>query len=820
MQKKIEELEYELQQLHRERALHQMIEKERSDAVFVCDSEGELLFVSSNAASITGWPGDAFSGTANIRDLVGDGIFAEQRLHPDSEIRDRQVWVKTLDGNQRLLLVNGKQLAGQGDSFLFSCRQPAAEIQIATEQNQSVEKYQGIFDDSIAAIYIFDNDKNFIDSNQAGLSLLGYSRAELLQLSIPDVDADPLVVLPAHQQLLEGDKLINYEHQLIRKDGTTITVLNNSRPLRDDRGLVTGMLSTLIDITERKAAEEVIVHHANFETIINKNFSNLVGSKGAEIDSGIYEILLEIGQYTGVDRVYLFQSRSDEPDLMDNTHEWCRAGIEPQIARLQGIPMRRDLPWFFQQIQNQPIIDIPDTRGLGAEANLEREHFIDQDIQSLIVVPITGNGVLKGFLGFDSVRRKRTWSSTEKTLLKIIAETIGNALERRAADARLEIEKSRAERSDRLKSAFLANISHEIRTPLNAIVGYTDLAAQLDLPTDARQHLGIVKSSCDLLLHILNDILDVSRIEAGLVEIHVQPVSLPRLIRETRAQVAMLAEQYNSAVPVSYTCGNDIAEYVHLDDQRIRQVLTNLLANALKFTAQGEISFAVQLQNEDTLEFQVVDTGRGIAADQIEAVFEPFVQADSGDTRKYGGVGLGLTICKHYIQLMGGEIRVKSVPNKGTTFCFTVPYKPDYNLATGPADSETMPGTVAGKRVLVVEDDPVSLKLTQAILEQAGCIVSTAPDGQVAVEACQNELAFDCIVMDIQMPVKSGLDAVREIRAILEREGQVNLMPIIALSAAAMVGDKEKGLQAGFTDYLTKPVNRLELLRTLQQYLV
>ena len=402
----------------------------------------------------------------------------------------------------------------------------------------------------------------------------------------------------------------------------------------------------------------------------------------------------------------------------------------------------------------------------------------------------------------------------EVTLLALaLADRI--TLERQEKE-RLGRERAVAQAATAAKSEFLARMSHEIRTPINAVTGFTDLALRAaDEPTRL-DYLRQIRSASRSLLTIINDVLDMSRVEAGKLALSVQDFQLRPLVAGVRELFVPQAQ--DKGVELAFTVRDEVPPVLRGDPVRIEQVLVNLVANALKFTERGRVGLTVTLDaatpQEASLRFAVSDTGIGIGVEERHRLFEPFSQGDESITRRFGGTGLGLAICKQLVELMGGQIGVSSVPGQGSTFHFTVRLG---RVAVVPQETQPEPEAVVrfpGSRVLIVEDNALNQRLAKELLRQLGANVTLAANGLEAVEAAARE-RFDAILMDVQMPEMDGLEATRRIRA--QPAGRT--VPILAMTAHALAGSREECLAAGMNDFIGKPITVRGVTSVLARYL-
>ncbi|MYN06421.1 PAS domain-containing hybrid sensor histidine kinase/response regulator [Pseudoduganella aquatica] len=438
--------------------------------------------------------------------------------------------------------------------------------------------------------------------------------------------------------------------------------------------------------------------------------------------------------------------------------------------------------------------------------------------------------------------------------------------EQRAARDAMQRAVESAEAASRAKSEFLANMSHEVRTPMNGILGMTELVLESELTPEQRADIGLVRASADALLAIVNDILDFSKIEAGKLDIEDVPFDLRQMVEDSVRVMALRARQKGLALRCELSA--QLPRNVKGDPGRLRQVLINLIGNAIKFTAEGSVAVAVALGREDgercDIGFSVADTGIGIPLEKQKLIFEAFAQVDGSTTREYGGTGLGLTICRRLVILMQGQIGVRSEPGQGSVFSFTVPLRhtslapaaplpplsslpPARGLVMGEGDAAASPPAAArvanlrsgrdrrrdmaaagrpgypaegrdgSLRVLLAEDNPVNQRLALRLLEKLGHRATLVDSGLTALEYATHA-SYDVVLMDVQMPGLDGLSATRHIR-VWEQSREQNVaqrrLPIIAMTARAMAGDRERCLEAGVDAYLSKPISLARLREAL-----
>ena len=462
------------------------------------------------------------------------------------------------------------------------------------------------------------------------------------------------------------------------------------------------------------------------------------------------------------------------------------------------------------------------------------KHAMDRKIASLFGVPLyysrpismllDGTGLtVPSHTNLEEVARKATGRSPlevyddvavvdGKQFLGVVSvQSILNALAERQIESAHQVARARMD--------FLARMSHEIRTPMNAILGVADLLQETTLSTEQEEYVQIFHSAGNILLNVVNDVLDLSKIEAGQVRLESIYVDLDDLIRDITSLTRLNADkkglQFFLDIPESGF------QPVMSDPTRIRQILLNLTGNAVKFTETGQITLTVQrVGTSSSIHFAVSDTGPGIREDKLHAIFQPFQQAENSTSRHYGGTGLGLPISSNLVGAMGGKLQVESTPGRGSRFFFSLP------LPQAPRKQDSLhkrhhgnipsasPAAPQSQKILIAEDVPVNRKMLELFLKNTGITSVTVENGRDALEIFQQDM-FDAVLMDVEMPVMDGLEATRRIRA-WEQERCQNCTPIIALTAHAFPEIREQAFEAGCTSYLTKPFKKAEILAAIK----
>jgi len=640
------------------------------------------------------------------------------------------------------------------------------QIENITERKRAEEALrltQFSFDHSSEGIFWINADACIVDVNEAACRSLGYSREELLQLTIHDID--PLVNIEAWKKYLGAIRQhgsITIETAHVTKEGLQFPVEINANYIRHESKEIT--CTFVRNITERKQAEESLWNERAFLRTLIDAAKDLIFFKDRN------------GLYLGCNKA-------------------CEAFIGLSEQEQIG---KSDFDFFDKEMAERIAMKDLEILESGVSSSIE------EWIQSSTA----------GRLLLETIKAPIYDKEGQPIGLVGVSRDI---TERKQMENDLREAKAAAESANRAKSEFLANMSHEIRTPMNGLLGMAQLLEMTDLTQEQQVYVDTLKVSGKSLMSLINDILDLSKIEAGKIEIEQAEFSLLQSIKD----IVLLQKQvaYQKGLSLDVSLSSDIPNYLLGDSLRLKQILLNLLGNAIKFTTHGGITIKAQLldQHVDSVLVQIVvsDTGIGIAPDALDKIFKPFVQEDGSISRKYGGTGLGLSISSRLAELMGGSISIESTLGAGSYFTVTLPFSTG-NRSSIQENLETTKVSWNGPplRILLVEDDETNTKYGVSLLKKLGLDVIAVVNGMECLTALEQG-TFDLVLMDINMPVMNGEEALKEIRS-KKQETSLHL-PVIALTAHSLRGEKERFLEEGFDAYLSKPIEIKELVCVMKQ---
>lgn len=783
--------------------------------VFVADKKGTYIDVNPAATEITGYSKDELLGM-NLTDLIAEEDKKNlgksfERLWQKGELQRDLKYVRkngtTKDWQLNAVTLDGDKLVGFANDITES-----KKTDRLLKEREGL--YRSLFNKSKDAIYLLFNRK-FELVNPEFTTIFGYELDELRQTNLDPIHLIAPESLPFIEERIK--KLESGDEVSTRYEFTALTKYGEKREVEASVSYIpyksgTATQGILRDVTERKQAENEIRSLSEFRNLMAELSANFIHVPLDKIQDSINKSLARLGEIVGADRSYIFEYKFDK-GVCNNIFEWCQDDIIPQIDSLQQVPLDFAPDWV-EKHTNGKIVNIPDV--LKVEKSQIRNLLQEQGIKSLLSIPLFNHDECIGFVGFDAVKEKFSFSSGEIEILQIYAKMLVNSFERQKREQDLIWAKEKAEESDLLKSAFLANMSHEIRTPMNGILGFTNLLKEPKLSGEEKeQYVDIILQSGERMLGTIDDIISISKLESGTMEVKWESFEINKHLDYFYKFFKPEATAKGLDLKINKT-KSDENSTIKADKEKINAVLSNLIKNAIKYTPTGSVEFNYQLRDNE-VEFIIRDTGIGIDKKRQKAVFERFVQEDFSSTKPYEGAGLGLAISKGYVEMMGGTIGVESEKGKGSKFYFTLPVhvnksNPEKQQESDEEQQDENESILNTLSVLVAEDDETVRSYIKALLAKKCKELVFAVNGKEAVDLFIEHNGFDVVLMDIKMPVMDGFSATIKIKQFDENAF------IIAQTAYVLEVDKQKALAAGCDGYLTKPLKKELLIEKITEH--
>lgn len=726
------------------------------------------------------------------------------------------VYTTVFEGKERIAEVSIHPVkCERGDIQTVVCY--ANDITHKVKVSKALERSQALLQDTLAlakvGIWSTDALKNTVEWDARTAEIMGLP-AETQYLKSDDYYArvhpqDLEQVTETISQFEKSEQELMLEHRIITPEGKVKYILEKAKAERDPYGKLLRVVGYTQDITELRR-EELIntnllieVKQATEELLAFENF-----------DESVAKAIMRVAKAIGADYAWVFQHRLFDKGMGAALLTPNLIGTDLPAELLEALKAGRTYDemgvshWY--EMLSKGGVKVGDT------SKEEVSDFLRLcNLKRYVVLPILLKDHFWGFIGFDAMDPYRPWTENDENILRGFCNTLGSVIRMSQYQDSLRQAKELAEHATQTKTNFLSNISHEIRTPMNAIIGLTELLMPGETEEERLEYLHAIKFSGDNLLRLINDLLDLSKIEANKMNLDSQPFPIKELLRQFEKVMSYLTKE--KQLKLKFSIDKDLPNLLAGDQIRLNQILLNLGSNAVKFTEKGQVNFEVKIASQqlDTywIEMRMQDTGIGIADDKLKLIFDSFEQAEKYISRKFGGTGLGLTITNKLIELMGGSISVSSSKGEGSTFVVRLPL----GKVSGEITNDLRYSALATKdlkscRILIVEDNKINILLVSRLLKSWKAEFAVAENGLEAQEILK-EQRFDLILLDLQMPIMNGFELMEKLRT-GEAGPQIDI-PVMALTADAYEQTRGKALSLGFNDFITKPIQADDLYQKI-----
>lgn len=775
--------------------------------IYEIDVNGILTFINDLAIEQTGYSREEFENGFNVMRV----IIPEQRDKAQKSMR--KIMFKNESGDPEFTLIRK-----DGSTFpvllysnpIFKNNKPAGlrgviidisdRKQEEEKLKESEKRFKSLMQQSPFVVELYDLSGLQVSVNKAYEELWGFPADKTVNkfnvLKSKDVVNSGL--MDYVKRAYAGESVSVPEYKFDSTGDTEAKGLGRARwlstkiyPIVGAKGKVKNIVIVYQDISEQKRAEQIQKVLFNISTAVTTtdNLKKLIGIIQSELGTIIDTTNFYVALCDQDSDTFTFPFYADEKDYYESA------------------PMGKTLTNYVVETRKPLLANLELKKKFVKEGKLTHQGSLSK---IWLGVPLIIDNNAIGAFALQSYTDENAYNESDLKMLEFVSDQISISIHRKKSEDDVKAALLKAEESDRLKSAFLANMSHEIRTPMNGILGFASLLSEPKLTgAQLKRYVSIIEKSGARMLNIINDLIDISKIEAGQMEVNITECNI-------NEQIEYLYAFFNPETTkkdLRLTYNNKLSNtesIIVTDSEKFYAILTNLIKNSIKYTHDGSIEFGYD-KTENFLEFFVKDTGIGIPSDRLEAIFERFVQADIEDSKVYEGAGLGLTITKAYVEMLGGKLWVESVDGQGSQFYFTIPYK-TIQKKTIAVKEDTIPETsmpMKKLKILIAEDEDIAANFLSIILREHSTDILIAKTGKETVDLSRDNPDIDVILMDIKMPIISGYEATKQIREFNKD------VVIIAQTAYALSGDQEKAIAAGCDDYISKPIDKNELIEMI-----